>query len=305
MIGYNEYQNIIPLPRRRAYFVFGDDTEMVDKFVLEGLNVKFDIQYFVGGMFPRAHFAICNLNGEHLQYLTSLFSFGNPMRRNRTIKFFAGYDDAKPPGALANITLLYKGVVMLTSITPPPDIWFNIEALACGNIRGSRVQFFLKGAKTIREIAAMAASYYGLELEWRAMNPGAKIIQDFACDGDGFALADKLSRADLDIQFCSDSLRLRVTDTKAPVDNPAVPHWLIDRDHAMIGVPRFSYNGATVDTLLNPLARAGDCAILKSKFQTLGNSALVGSYFIRQLRHHGELRGNDFNTTFDLFRPKV
>lgn len=301
MIGYNEYQNTAPLPRRRAYFIFGDDDDAADKFLLEGVNVKFDVSYNTGGMFATAHFGICNLNADHLKYLTSFFAFGNPRRNNRTIKFFAGYDDVRKPKKLKDIPLLYKGVVMLTSLTPPPDIWLNIEALACGNIHSSKAQMSFKGEKTVREIAASAAQIYGLELEWRAENLGDKKIKNFTVDGSGFEFARALHAVDGDLQFGSDSLRLRVTDTCPDFDNPALPSWKIDADHAMIGVPRFDYIGAKVDTLLNPLIRAGDYAVLKSRFQGGGDDR----YFIRTVRHYGELRGNDFNTSLDLMRPET
>ena len=299
MLGYNEYQNTTPLPRRRAYFIFGDDDEEQDKFLLEGLNVKFDVLYNTGGMFAQANFGICNLNAEHLKYLTNFFAFGNPRRRNCTIKFFAGYDDEKQPKKLKDIPLLYKGVVMLTSITPPPDIWLNFEALACGNIHMAKAKVSFSGEKTVYDIAKAAAQYYGLELEWRANNSGGKKIKDFSFDGTGYGFASKLHDLDGDLQFGADSLRLRVTDTRPDPANSALPRWKVDRDHAMIGVPRFSYYGATVDTLLNPLIRAGDFVELRSKYQPAGD----GEYFIRTVRHHGELRGDDFNTTLDLMRP--
>ena len=299
MVGYNEYQNITPLPRRRAYFIFGDDDEEQDKFLLEGLNVKFDVLYNTGGMFPQANFSICNLNADHLQYLTSLFWYNNRERRNRTIKFFAGYDDAKNPKKLKDIPLLYKGVVMLTTTTPPPDITLNIQAMACGNIHSARVAVSFKGEKTIREIAAAATEFYGLELEWRAGNSGSKKIKNFTCDGTGYDYAHKLYEADSSLCFSADSLRLRVTDMRPEAAYAALPRWKVDRNHAMIGIPRFAYWGATVDTLLNPLIRAGDFVELKSKYQPAGD----GEYFILTVRHHGELRGNDFTTTLDLMRP--
>lgn len=300
MLGYNEYQNTTPLPRRRAFFIFGDDDEEQEEFLIEGLNAKFDVMYNTGGMFPQASFSITNLNAEHLAYLSNFFSYGNSKRKNRTIKFFAGYDDLKNPKKLKDVPLLYKGVVWLTNVTPPPDITLNIQAQACGDIHEAKVKVSFKGEKTIREIAAAAAEFYGLELEWRASNPGEKKIKDFSCDGTGYDYAHELYKADGDLQFGADSLRLRVTDTKPDSANSALPRWKVDRDHAMIGIPRFSFWGATVDTLLNPLIRAGDFVELKSKYQPAGD----GEYYIRTVRHHGELRGNDFTTTLDLMRPE-
>ena len=301
MIGYNEYQNTVPLPRRRAYFVFGGDDDMAEKFVLEGLNVKFDITYNSGALFPVASFGICNLNSAHLAYLTNFFGIANPKHHNRPLQFYAGYYDKNSVLTAPAVPLLYRGKVLLTGITMPPDIWLNIQALASGNIHDQKIQIGLRGDFSVYQIAQEVAGRFGLALDWRAtnMSAGLKIIRNFSCDGTGHQFAQKLNDLTRQLVFSSDGVRLRVLDRFPNFANRMVATWKVDASHAMIGEPRFNYIGAQVDTLLNPNIQAGDFVELKSKYQPAGD----GIYVIRSLRHHGELRGNDFNTTLDLSRP--
>ena len=72
----------------------------------------------------------------------------------------------------------------------------------------------------------------------------------------------------------------------------------LSEESGMIGVPKVDPCGIEVNVLLDNSLQVGQMVVLKSKTIPSAN----GNYFIYELKHEGQLRGNTFQTTIKARR---
>ena len=159
-------------------------------------------------------------------------------------------------------------------------------------------EWTMKGTLPINTILTKAATALGLKIDIKDKVSGT--LTDFQVTGDGKALLRALQWAcpDHAVFVRKDTLTVVKKDRDEP--GPGETVWTIREDTGLINIPSAVLpKGIDCDVLLNPNILPGDWMKLESIHQPAAN----GIYRISRVRHHGELRGNDFLTSLETFRP--
>ncbi len=294
-------QNSRKLPIRSAFVQLADYPDIGDDdgpgkidLDLAGLNVRFNVVINPGNLYPRAQIDICNLSREHREYLTNYVYYQNPDLRH--IRLFAGYLQEKEPRQ--KTPLIFSGDVLFTSFTPAPDIWtcmtlvhHNAKALA-------KQEWSLPGITFKQTVLEMAAVKMGLLFE--PMDPVLGEVMNFSISGGGKKLLRDMQLLCPGYAVFIQDDTLTVYDKKRDEPGPGETVWVVREDTGLVGIPSAVLpKGIDCDLIMNPAILPGDWM----KFESIHQPTASGYYRITRVRHHGELRGNDFLTSIETVRP--
>lgn len=258
-----------------------------------GLDFKFDVQ-ISGCTYSRFSVGICGLSRDSLN---NLITWPQPesYRNPRHVKVFAGYEDGGE-------SLIAQGGIFSAIPTTPPNVWLNIEA--CKFLENRRP---IEGVKPIRgcfrEIFIKVADLCGMEQNVEAdvnltLNPD-KDIFDFAFTGSVELLPQRLADA-TGLTIYEKDGRLIAQARKKEYTSPsnAIP---LNRNTGLLGVGSIEYNKATVTTRLNSAFELFTWVKLESERIPQAN----GPYWVTNVRHTGQLRGEEWRTTLTMLKRQT
>lgn len=298
-------QNSLKLPSRSAYVSIEynfDDSDEADDFVLEdgmkvlyGLNTRFNVEYNMGNVYPRAQIDVCNASREVRDYLTNYTRIQH--RNKRIVELRAGY--LQPGDDWHDTPLLFTGYVIFTFFTAPPDIWTCMQTVNQNDAALSKQEWTVKGTITRRQLLEIGAAKLGLKFDSPDKLDGT--VENFQSSGDGKRLLRDLQLACPNYAVYIDGGTLKAVFKERDEPMPGETVWTIREDTGLVGIPSVVPKGVDCEVLLNPKIRPGDWINLQSVHQPVAS----GLYRILKLRHHGELRGTEFYTALETTRPAV
>ena len=258
---------------------------------LKDIDVKFDVNLAMGAVNTWARISILNLNREDIALLTGFGGQWVERRKRKRIRLFAGYDDTE-------LALIFDGDIINAIPTQPPNVWLHCEAIS--GAYGS-TQMFSRSIlvpSNINSVINQAAGWMGLTLDWQS--DSKKIIEKFDFTGGKTLLMESIAKLGNIIPFEEDG-KLVVVDRDAPRrDGPIRDEEIriISEQTGMVMVPKIDYVGMEATIFLDTRIRRGDSVKLESKTIPSAN----GPYYVRNLRHHGHLRGISFYTEIKAWR---
>jgi len=295
-------QNTRKLPVRSAwvrveYESRGEDrggADVSEEVDFYGLNTRFNVEINPGNFYPRAQIDVCNLSRQYRDYLTNYRRFQTP--ELRFIRLYAGY--IQDGESRDNTPELFSGSVVFTSFTNPPDIWTCMEVLHRHQSAMSEQEWLVKGTVPRKNILEQAAARMGLKLDLQDTPPNN--ASNFQSSGDGKRLLRDLQLLCPGYAVFIRNGALTVYEKKRDQPGPGETVWVVREDTGLVGIPSAILpKGVDCDLILNPAILPGDWMKLESVHQPLAS----GLYRILRVRHHGELRGNDFFTSLETTRP--
>jgi hypothetical protein len=295
-------QNSLKLTERRAWIEIAklENGETVEKYKfekLEGLNIKFSVSS-CGQTFPTAEIGVCNLSQENIDYLINFFAVPlNKTYLNKIIKLYIGYGDTAK--------CIFIGNVVNTTLTSPPDIWFNFKAIFRVDALYSGLSISLKYEVSVKECYEAVAKELKMSLEWGATSE--KKLACFVRDGGANNILSELAKIDETVGMSiyanfsgEDNGTIRTFDNlqnDGKINNPDwVKTFKLSAKSGLLGVPKFNSFGGQISCVLNPNINFLDIIDLSNIYQKAGN----GKYRVIKVTHTGELRGNEFKTVLDL-----
>ena len=209
---------------------------------------------------------ISNLNKEDRDYILSAFSVWTYGRNRGQVLVEAGRDDV-------GLSKVFSGVIVQSSITQPPDIGLEIQALE-GYYDNLAAQNVTTRAGGSLKIAAKAvADKLGLTLQFEAED---RPVKNFSVVGNNSAMFKALEQSG--VQVYQDGSKLVVkSSVSTPLDGPRL---VVNKDTGMVGIPQITELGVSVQILYQPGVRVGDAIELTSVLNPSAN----GSYTIYDLK---------------------
>lgn len=342
------------LPERVAYIrLYADngkgEYDSINEFDFRGLNVRFSVKMefsardakLTGG--NSGEFGVCNLSAEARKALANRFrEVEYTHGRYARAEVYAGYmipqsekdKDGNPLPKINKVSKIFDGSILSTSVTAPPDIWFNFSGITNFNrhiqpVEKTLTDYYgnLYETLTFENIVRAVAEYCGMGYSFITPDGDPDSWYKYGWSGD--LTVNAFNKNILDKKFKTYTITgtqaeaLRQLALSAPkgvgvfVDQrrnsiviaetdqqgmmkvaPSQFHeWYISEETGLIGVPQFGVPVVTVQTLFNPDIYPGDTVHLKTKSMPYWD----GKYRVGRLQHNGELRGNNFYTMLELW----
>lgn len=294
------------MKERVAFFRFSDTKGNSQTVKYDGLNVKFNIQFFsaadeIGFGGNTASFGICNLSPQTMRMLANRFNDPERGGELNRVEFFAGYRDLSGNTYKDDISLLFDGNILKTSATAPPDVWFNFHGHSNGGQYVTPIEKTLdSGDKplTFLQVCQAVAYYCNLALIYQAENEFS--MNTYTISGTQRQALRQLQSVNpvlFTVTVMNGVLLVYDRGKGNEVLSKFSGKWYISEKSGMIGVPEFTPVGANVTTVLNPHILPNDIVELKSSLMPYWN----GTYRVGRMEHFGELRGKDFCTKLELW----
>lgn len=253
---------------------------------LDGIEVKFSVEKVAGSIMNKATIDICNLTKEDIQYLTSYTSQFIAMAERKRVRIFAGYEDT-------GVSLIFDGDIVEAIPYGLPDTWLKCKAMSGYYSNKDVVSKTFEGDLTAQEICSSAADLLELSLDYQSTI--TKKISDFSFTGDKTKIIKELNEIG-GIAVYEDDGVLVVTDKEQPNKSVSIRH--ISETSGMIGIPKPDPLGVELQMLLDNSLKIGQQIYLES----LTIPSCSGVYYIYELKHSGDLRGNEFYTNIKARR---
>lgn len=247
---------------------------------LDGIEVKFSVEKLASAVMNQADIDICNLTKDDIEYLTTYTSQFIAINQRKRIRIFAGYEDT-------GVSLIFDGDIVEALPTNPPDVWLRCKALSGYYNAKTPLSTVISGTHSIKEICASVAGF--LELSLNYMATCTKTISDFEFTGGKTRLIKELNEI-CDILVYEDDGVLVVQDKGQPRIDVGIRR--IDETSGMIGIPKPDAIGIECKILLDNSIKIGQ----KIYIESTSIPAASGEYCIYELKHSGDLRGNEFYT---------
>ena len=247
---------------------------------LDGIEVKFSVDKLMSAVMNKASVDICNLAQEDIEYLTTYTSQFIAINERKRIRIFAGYEED-------GVSLIFDGDVVEGMPTNPPDRWIRMKALSGYYTNKEPVSKTLNGDLSVQEVCSEAANLLGVPMIFEATS--VKKISDFSFTGDKRKILKDLNELG-DITAYEDDGVLMVVDKDKPRNSLEVRY--IDENSGLIGVPKPDPLGIECTVLLDNSLKIGQQIYIESKIFPSAS----GLYYIYELKHSGDLRGQEFYT---------
>lgn len=310
MPDYTKFPNLHPtiqngkkMPIRSAFVQFYEGDENGEPrggapiVSLNGLNTRFSVEENFGGCFPKATIEVCNTNNATRDFLTNYMNFRDLQYSRRVVRLYAGY--LQPGQGWKDTPYIFGGNVLFTKFTEPPDIWISMDVIY-KEIASALMpqQWSIKGVSNATDILTECAKRLKVGLNIRDTPPQS--ITNFRADGDGKRLLRQLRNYFVGYAiYITPDNKLTITKITRDAPAPGETIWAAREDTGMVGIPIVERWGVELKMLLNADMKPGDWVKLTSKNQPMADSL----YRIRRVTHSGELRGNDFFTSIEAYRP--
>ena len=247
---------------------------------LDGIEVKFSVEKLASAVMNKADIDICNLTKDDIEYLTSYTSQFIALQQRKRIRLFAGYEDT-------GVSLLFDGDVVEALPTNGPDRWLKCKALSGYYNARTPISTVVEGVHDVREICATAAGLLDLSLNYMATS--TKTVENFEFTGGKTRIIKELNEL-CDILVYEDDGVLVVQDKGKPRTDVSIRY--IDETSGLIGIPKPDAIGVEFQMLLDNSIKLEQTIYLESSIIPSAN----GEYYIYELKHSGDLRGNEFYT---------
>lgn len=252
----------------------------------DGLNVRFNILKRRSVMQNKCDIAICNLNKEQVEYLTTINGWDTPEYLRKKLRVFAGYMDAV---GKENIGMIFQGDIIRAMPTTEPDVWLECNCLSGYAEQLKTNTLSMHGNITIKDICTRAAKELGLNLVWKASGKNNKTVDGFYHADSVLSLIDEISKlGNVDVYEEDGDLVVTDSEIAKPVDEHSVR--VFGETSGMISHPEPDPFGVKFKVLLDPSIKCGDPVQLQSNMIPAAN----GVYYVYSIRHFGELRGQAF-----------
>lgn len=247
---------------------------------LDGIEVKFSVDKLASAVMNQANIDICNLATEDIEYLTSYTSQFIEIAKHKRVRIFAGYEDT-------GISLIFDGDIVEALPTLGPDRWLKCKALSGYYNARTPISTVVQGTQPIKNVCAAVAGFLNLSLNYMATS--TKTVSDFEYTGGKTKAIKELNELGDIIAYEDDGV-LVVQDIGQPRTDIGIRR--IDETSGLIGIPKPDAIGVECKVLLDNTLKIGQKIYLES----LVIPSSCGEYYIYELKHSGDLRGNEFYT---------
>lgn len=232
----------------------------------EGLRVRVSGTKFADPMQNDCTVTISGLKRETRDYLLTETS---PFNDNRTPKRLIVEVGRESTGLFR----LFVGDIVSSEPSSPPDLDLTIKAKTQNAQAGNIVSTAAPASSRLSALAQQVARDLGLTLEFDAQD---KNIGNYQHTGAALKQVDKLAAAGGVVAYIDDD-KLIVKDALRPLTNRVR---ILNKDSGMVGVPKITEKGITVQFLIDPETAIGGALRIESKI----NPAINGEYVINQLK---------------------
>lgn len=232
----------------------------------EGLRVKASGTKYADPMQNDCTVTISGLSRETRDYLLTETS---PFNNNRTPKRII----LEVGRVSTGVFQLFIGDIVSSEPSSPPDLDLTIKAKTQNAQAGKIVSKAGPSSARLSDLSRQVAADLGLTLEFDAQD---KNIGNYQHTGAALKQVDKLSAAGGVVAYI-DNDRLVVKDALKPLTNRVR---ILNKDSGMVGVPKITEKGITVQFLIDPETTLGGALRIESKI----NPAINGDYVINQLK---------------------
>jgi len=283
---------------RRAFLSFpqehGSNADLLDyQKVLAGLNIAFKVditsQEGFGGT---AAIDIYNLNRDDMSFLAT--TSAQWVKQQALVQLYVGYDD--------DVKMVFGGIINEATPEGYPDLVLHIRAQSGPSWTTKAVNVDKMNLKVMDLIdyASTVTGYpVNIPVELRNGNEMLNTRLDrFSYTGSTWGLLDKIQDLMGGFNISENNVFLSTYNDQINVWSPAGNtqpggKLLISKETGLIGVPHIVNSGVVVKTLLNNSVKVGDTIHLESERAKIA----TGDYFVKEICHEGELRGNNWYTT--------
>lgn len=218
---------------------------------------------------PTKNEATITISGLKRETRDSIITEASPFNDNRTAKRVI----LEVGRVSIGVFRLYIGDIISVEPSAPPDLDLIIksktQAAQAGNIVASSAP-----AKTkLSALARTVANDIGVTLDFQAQD---KNIGSYQHTGAALAQVEKLAAAGGVVAYIDDD-KLIVKDALKPLDGRTR---VLNKNSGMVGVPKTTEKGITVQFLIDPETKIGGALQIESEI----NPAVTGDYVINQLK---------------------
>lgn len=168
---------------------------------------------------------------------------------------------------------LFIGDIVSVEPSSPPDLDLVIKAMTHASQSGKIVSTSGTSQARLSALSQKVASDLGLTLEFDAED---KNVASYAHSGSALAQVEKLAEAGGVAAYIDDN-KLVVKKLGRPLSGRTR---ILNKDSGMVGVPKTTEKGITVQFLIDPESAVGGGLSIQSKI----NPAVTGDYVINQLK---------------------
>lgn len=232
----------------------------------EGLRVRASGTKYANPLQNDCSVTISGLKRETRDYLLTETS---PFNNNRTPKRIILEVGRQSTGLFR----LFIGDIVSAEPSSPPDLDLVIKAKTQAAQAGNVVSTAGPKQARLSALAQKVASDLGLTLEFQAQD---KNIGNYQHTGSALAQVEKLAAAGGVAAYIDDN-KLVVKNMGRPLSGRVR---VLNKDSGMVGVPKTTEQGISVEFLIDPETAIGGALRIDSKI----NPAVTGEYVINQLK---------------------
>lgn len=232
----------------------------------EGLRVKASGTKYADPLQNDCTVTISGLNRQTRDYLLTETS---PFNNNRTPKRII----VEVGRVSTGVFQLFIGDIVSSEPSSPPDLDLTIKAKTQNAQAGNIVSKAGPSSARLSDLSRQVANDLGLTLEFDAQD---KNIGNYQHTGAALKQVEKLSAAGGVVAYI-DNDKLIVKDSLRPLTNRVR---VLNQDSGMVGVPKITEKGISVQFLIDPETTLGGALRIQSKI----NPAANGDYVINQLK---------------------
>lgn len=253
---------------------------------LDGIEVRFDVAKFMSSVMNKATIDICNLARSDIEFLTTYTSQYVAINQRKRIRLLAGYADTGTGAAL-----IFDGDIIEARPTNPPDIWLHCQALSGYYNNKDNISYSYIGETPATDIIKDTADKLELSLVDGTIKAAENIkkLVNWEFTGPKTQIISELNQIG-DYEIFEDDGKLIVTDYNSPRYD--IDEVFIDESRGMIGIPNPDAVGVSLRVLLDNTLKIKQRIYLQSD----AIPSASGRYWIYEMHHKGDLRGNDFYT---------
>lgn len=258
-----------------------------------GLKVDFSATNSVGSnTYCSGDITIYNLNKDDMYYLASCVRLGSGgLFKRNAVQLEVGYN-----GDLS--VILAGNVTQVDADFSSADRVCNlkIQSSVSNNLKNNSIQLSFANNTTLQQIADKVAEVNDLQINFDS-EITQKSVKNFSFVGTPLQCLNnfkKQFKEIIDVWIDNDGKTLMIAPKTPTTSGKTLI--LINEDGGLVGSPKPTQFGITLNTLLNPSLKAGKFCRVKSSVISQYN----GTYRIIDCKHSGSTQSNAWLTTLDL-----
>lgn len=228
---------------------------------------------------PLQNEATATIKGLSRSTRDYLLTETSPFNDNRTPKRLVIYVGRVSTGAFR----MFVGDIISAEAGSPPDLNLTLKAKTQNAQAGNVISTSGGPSTRLSALAAKVAQDIGVTLDFQAQD---KNIANYAHTGSALRQVQRLQEAGGVSAFIDDDL-LVVKDAGQAL---AGRIQILNKDTGMVGIPKLTEKGLTVQFLIGPETVLGGALRVESKI----NKAVNGDWVINQLAYDAQTHGDPF-----------